>query len=694
MDKLKRTFFQKFIFPVFFLLIFAFLILYVKHVFAVDMIIKNNESSGENDLKVLKEDCSRLFYDHLLEIAKIQFEKRREIISEAYKSAESVKNYQKTIKNKLLDITNSFPEKTPLNAKITNIIDCGDYRIENVVFESRPNLQVPGNLYIPAKGGVPFPAILEACGHSANGKAAEKYQKAAILLAKNGFVAFVIDTYAQGERGSVNHTQIDIGAMLVGTDLVAYQAWDNIRAIDYLCSRAEVDSTKIGVTGNSGGGTQTMYMMGFDPRVKVVAPSCGLHTRERMFTWAGLADGCHNFAYEGMKMLEFADYFILFAPKPALVLAGEKDNTFDIIAAAKTVREAKWFYKELGALDNIDIFTVDEGHGFYKGLREGATWWFKKYLMNKTEIVKEPELIIQPDEKLWATKTGQVLTGIKNSRSVIDINIQQAKDFENQRKLFWKNNPEKLCVEKVKELINYDERNENKDIKFDDLGEILYKGIKLKKLNLLSRDGFPLPALMYVPENLKKPLPVTIYLNDKGKNNAFETETALSTLIQNERIVFAVDIRGFGETTVDLGEMRKSLHAWNDQHQISQTSLYLGYPLIGQRVQDVTDILDHLDTYSIIKKSDIELIGIGHCGPVALHAAVIDERITGLKIINSIRSFMDIITEPNAKHQFKNVVPGAMKYYDLIDLVNSLSPKTVKIIDPVDAYGNIIKMNN
>lgn len=664
---------------------------YFKNALAEDKIKIYKEIPDEKNFQVLQEDCSRLLYDYLLEIANTQFEKRREIISEACQDAESVKKYQSLVKSKLLDITNTFPEKTPLNAKVTGTIECEDYRIENVVFESRPGLHVPGNLYVPLKGNGPFPAVLEACGHSTNGKAAEKYQKAAILLAKNGFVSFVIDTYAQGERQSVKHTQIDIGAMITGTDLVAYQAWDNIRAIDYLCSRPEVDPEKIGMTGNSGGGTQTMYMMGFDPRVKAAAPSCGLHTRERMFTWNGLADGCHNFAFEGMKLLEFADYFILFAPKPALVLAGEKDMTFDIIAAAKTVREAKWFYKELGEQDKVDIFTVDDGHDFHKGLREGAVWWFNKYLMNKTGIVNEPELTVQPDEKLWVTKTGQVLTGIENSISIIDVNIQNANDYKQNRVMFWKNNSIDTCIQKVKQLIKYEDKKNTQDIRYKYTGELVHKGIQLQKIILESRDGFPLPAILYIPESDEKSFPLTLYFSSRGKGSAFDSDSAINVLIKSGRIVFAADLRGFGETTVNLGEFRKSFHDWNDQHQIAQTALYVGKTLIGMRVQDAIDCLDYLFTYPIIDKSDIEMIGVEQCGPVIIHAAALDQRITNVKTIRSINTWMEIIKNPTAKNQFKNVVPGSMKYYDLPDLVNFIAPRQIEIIEPVNAFGDLIR---
>jgi cephalosporin-C deacetylase-like acetyl esterase len=677
MYSIQNNSFKKFIFALMILIMSILSLSFTVHLNTnLSLSLPNNESLNPDVLNVLDKDCSHLYYDFLLNIAQKQFDERS-------------KNYQARIKSQLNEISNTFPEKTSLNARTTGIIECKDYKIENIVFESRPNLYVAGNLYIPTKGMSPFPAVLKACGHQENGKANINTQKIAILFAKNGFVTLVIDTYAQGERKSVNHTQIDIGAMLVGTDLVAYQAWDNIRAIDYLCSRPEVNQDKIGITGHSGGGTQTVYMMGFDPRIKVAAPACGLHTRERMFTWNGLADGCHNFAKEGMKMIEFSDYFILFAPKPALVLAGEMDQTFDITAAAKAVREAKWFYKELGAIDQIDIFTVDEDHGYHQGLREAAVWWFKKWLMNDPDIVKEPKLTVQLDEKLQVTKTGQVLTEFKNSKSIIDINIQQANNFKHQRKMFWRNNPKKQCIEKVKELINYKNRTDKKNIQFTVVKDIKLKDVAIRKLLIVGRDGFPLPALMYIPADKKTPLPATLYLNDNGKNKAFDTDSVLNVLINDNRIVLAVDIRGFGETFVDLGKLRKSAHLWNDQHQISQTATYIGYPLIGQRVQDAIDALDHLLSYPIVKKSDIEILGIGHCGIVALHSAAIDSRFSSVKIINSISSFMDIISEPEAKNQFKNVVPGAMKYYDLPDLVNSIVPRPLKIIEAVDSFGKL-----
>jgi hypothetical protein len=95
----------------------------------------------------------------------------------------------------------------------------------------------------------------------------------------------------------------------------------------------------------------------------------------------------------------------------------------------------------------------------------------------------------------------------------------------------------------------------------------------------------------------------------------------------------------------------------------------------------------------MVNKSDIELVGVAQCGPVAMHVTAIDSRITSLKINDSISSWMDIIIAPEAKHQLKNVVPGAMKYYDLPDLFDAIAPRSVKIIRAVDANGNVKNSN-
>lgn len=222
---------------------------------------------------------------HLLQEVHKQYDLRRVDIGDALQSSESMLAYREASRQRYHGLLGQFPAETPLNPQVTGIIRNEGYRVENVLFESLPKHHVAANLYVP-EGEGPFPAALIFCGHELTSKATESYQKTAILFAKNGFVALVVDPISQGEmvqftddkgkrvlRGSTTeHTLLNQGANLVGTGVVTYELYDNVRSLDYLLSRSEVDPDRVGCLGNSGGGTQTAYFVGFDERIKVAAP--------------------------------------------------------------------------------------------------------------------------------------------------------------------------------------------------------------------------------------------------------------------------------------------------------------------------------------------------------------------------------------------------------------------------------------
>ncbi len=158
-------------------------------------------------------------------------------------------------------------------------------------------------------------------------------------MQQTAIAALVVDPVSQGERvqftdsagkrilrgSTTEHTLLNAGASLTGTSIVAWELFDNVRSLDYLASRPEVDPDRIGCLGNSGGGAQTTFFIGFDDRVKVAAPCSFITSREREYELNGTGDGCQQIASEGREQLEIADYLMLFAPKPLLILAGRYD---------------------------------------------------------------------------------------------------------------------------------------------------------------------------------------------------------------------------------------------------------------------------------------------------------------------------------------------------------------------------------
>src|SRR5699024_3394363 len=157
--------------------------------------------------------------------------------------------------------------------------------------------------------------------------------------AKHGFVVLVIDPISQGERfqltdehgepatrgGTTEHTLLNAGSNLVGTNIVNYEYWDNKQGLEYLMSRSEVDTNRIGVLGNSGGGTMTTYFMALNDTPQAAVVCSYVTKRERAIEVLGPQDGCQWIPYEGREHLGIAEFLLMNAPATTLTLAGKYD---------------------------------------------------------------------------------------------------------------------------------------------------------------------------------------------------------------------------------------------------------------------------------------------------------------------------------------------------------------------------------
>ncbi|AWM40091.1 Acetyl xylan esterase (AXE1) [Gemmata obscuriglobus] len=207
------------------------------------------------------------------------------------------KAFVRGVRAKVAKCFGPFPEKTPLNARVTGKLERDAYTVEKVTFESRPGFHVTANLYVPhaAKQGKKLPGVVGSCGHSHNGKAEPAYQSFSQGLARMGYVVLIFDPIGQGERSQYPHVEkpdrpgVGVGEhllagnqqFLVGEFFGSWRAWDGIRALDYLLSRPEVDTRHVGITGNSGGGTMSTWLCGLEPQWTMAAPACFVTTFRR-----------------------------------------------------------------------------------------------------------------------------------------------------------------------------------------------------------------------------------------------------------------------------------------------------------------------------------------------------------------------------------------------------------------------------
>lgn len=246
---------------------------------------------------------------------------------------------QREVREKILRLLGGLPtERTPLNTRHLGTEERDGYRYDRVIFESLPGFHIPANVYRPARGDGPFPAILMPVGHSPEGKEGER--TTAIGLARKGFVVLKYDPIGQGERlqyydpdlrasrvgaTTAEHSHANGHTVLIGDNVARYRVWDGIRGLDYLVSRPDVDPRRLGVTGCSGGGTLTTYIAALDPRVAAAAPSCYITTWRALLERLGPQDGEQSFAHFLSEGLDIPDYIALFAPKPYLIASTRDD---------------------------------------------------------------------------------------------------------------------------------------------------------------------------------------------------------------------------------------------------------------------------------------------------------------------------------------------------------------------------------
>ncbi len=661
------------------------------------LIILSACSKSPDNLSILGKGKDHLLFNYLIKESNKLFQKRKNDVSKAMKSPKAISARQKKLKKDLMSIVGPFPKKTPLNAKITGVIQCDGYKIEKVVYESYPGLHVTANLYMPTIGNPPFPGVIVPCGHSFNGKAFGSYQKISILLAKNGIAALVYDPIGQGERfqfltdkgerlastgRGVDHTLIGAGALLVGLNTTNYFLWDGIRSIEYLQTRKEIDSKRIGCTGNSGGGAITTFMMAVDERIYAAAPSCYITTLERLFVTAGLQDTEQHLQNQGLMGIEHADFITIRAPKPTRILAAEK-GFFDIKGTRESFKEAMQVYKLFGKPEQVDMFSYNDEHGFSKPRREKSVEWMRQWFFNDTSKITEGYLVTLPEESLMVTKTGQVLTEWKGKR-VQDLNLDRANKLASERKRFWAQNSDK-CISEVQHLIGF---QYPKKSKLQKKGILSRKGYSIRKLIIKREDGFPIPALLYIPKlKEKKNLPATILVDSRGKHFEDGKNKLIEKLLEENQIVLSIDVRGFGETLdLPLPEEQDphdvNVRYRNREYRITMLSFHIGRPILGQRVEDVLASLDVLLSLEIINANKISLYGIELGGPVVLHAAAIEGGFNKVSLHNSIRSWIkDVVAKPLEQDQLSHTVPVALTKYDLPDLMNIIGNDKVFFIN-------------
>ena len=330
-----------------------------------------------------------------------------------------------------------LPWGGPVPAQLTGTLPRDGYKIEKLILETQKNVFVTANMYIPDGLQGKTGAVLFVCGHAEPAKAFVEYQNVCINLAKAGLVALAIDPIGQGERfsyiekdgtqsvrwGCPEHDHVGFQSLNLDGGTAKFFLNDAMRAIDYLQSRPEVDPEKIGVTGNSGGGTQTSLLMLADPRIAAAAPGTFLTDADSIMTSCLVQDV--EQIWPGMTEIGFdhSDILLMLSPKPVMVLAVAYDF-FPIEGTRRTCQLAQKYWDICGLGGNFELVVDASDHQYTDFLAKKSTAFFAKHLLGKTVDLQDYSGLILPEAELNCTSSGQVRLDFENAEFIYEQNLK------------------------------------------------------------------------------------------------------------------------------------------------------------------------------------------------------------------------------------------------------------------------------
>ncbi len=307
-----------------------------------------------------------------------------------------------------------WPERTPLNPVVTGTTDHEEFTVDKVHFQSSPGLYVTGNLYVPKIRNGRVPAILYVSGHGPSKKNGVSfgnkvsYQHHGAWFARHGYGCLIIDTIQMGEIEGIHHGTYREGMWWWnsrGYTPAGVEAWNSVRAIDYLQSRPEVDPERIGMTGRSGGGAYSWWTAAIDDRVKAVAPIAGITDLHNHVVDGAVEGHCDCMFMVNTHQWDYAQVAALVAPRPLLIGNTDRDPLFPLDGVVRLHRQVADIYKLLNAETNLALLITEGPHKDTQDLQVPVMRWFNRFLKGEDPLIRvAAEKFFEPEQlKVFAT---------------------------------------------------------------------------------------------------------------------------------------------------------------------------------------------------------------------------------------------------------------------------------------------------
>lgn len=628
----------------------------------------------------------------------------QELTKAGLTSIAAFEEYRTAMRLRFLEAIGGLPvpegaERPPLHPEITGTIDRGEFRIEKLLYQSLPDFYVTANVYLPRDSPAGSPAVIFLCGHFDQGKAAPEYQAACADLARNGFVVLAMDPPGQGERyqywepetsrrvvgwSTVEHTYAGIPVMLQGASIARWFTWDALRAFEYLAGRPEVDPARIAVTGNSGGGVQSVFLMLAEPRLAAAAPCTFVMSLESYLHTGQAQDSEQLLAGAFVHGPDHDDYLTALAPRPVLLGAAAYDF-FPIEGSLAALASARRIYALYGAPENVAIAVSPTRHEYSRELRGAVVNWFRRHLAqlpaNFAPEDPDPAALL-PAPALNATPRGQVLETYRGSRTLSSLSRELAAERPPNPPL----DPDTLRAE-LRSILGLAGMDENSPIHPRIIMETVAEGYPLEKIFFFSEPGICVAGLVVHPRGNVPPPRTDLVLLEDGTNSLPAERTRVEALLRRGHRVFLFDPRGVGAVA---SRPLPGGHPHDTEWRLGCDAMMLGTSTLGLRVFDVLRGLAYLRSRRDVDPNAVALHGVGSGAHWAWYAAALDPHGAALTVEGLLYSYRHLAgARYYAAHRYgmKNLAYGLLRHHDLADLLPALAPRHVRILAPVDAHG-------
>jgi cephalosporin-C deacetylase-like acetyl esterase len=551
-----------------------------------------------------------------------------------------------------------LPARTALNARITGGFEAEGYRVENIVFESQPGLYVTGNLYLPPAKGV-YPAIVYVTGHSPHPAGAKiNYQHHGAWFARHGFVAFVLDTIEFGEIAGIHHGTHNLEMwewLSLGYNPAGVEVWNAMRALDYLETRPEVDRTKAGITGRSGGGAVSWFTAAADERFQVAAPVHGSWSIGAHVKYDTVRENCDCIYFWNTYQLDLPVVGALIAPRPLQIVNATKDDSFPPTGYRPVYEFLQTVYGWYDAKAKVAAFEAETGHEDTPVYRKAANEWLNHWLRNDTTpYVEEPGPNL-PAEKLTVLSA---YPPNANNEGIHRLFIPTMQPQTYTTAAAWERRREELLqLLRTKTFRAFPADTVPFDTwrRADNGWTARYADTF--RVEFATEEDIRVTGKLFVPRDGKASHPALLYV--KGKDD----------------IVYDVDydnlLSAFPHHVVLVLHPRGTDYPMNNFRMAStkMTAALLGGTLESMQLWDVLQGVRFLGETG--KIDGVSVYGRRQMGGLALHAAALDQQISRV-----------ILDDPPGSHWQGPALLGVLRFTDLAEVAAMVAPREIVSLTP------------